>query len=679
MVAGDMVPTYAMAFKYKAKKDSTRRKVTKQELQNAIREVKSGTSLRKTAVKYNINRTTLRQYTKNEAKLQAFDDKGRYKASQIFTIAEERLLVEYLLTCSKMNYGLTRAQAMKLAFEYGSANNKRIPDSWTKNRSAGKDWFRGFLCRNPDISLRTPEATSLSRATSFNKKNVGDFFENLKSVREKYNFEPHNIYNCYETGCTTVQDCPKVLASKKSKQVGLVTSAERGTLVTLCFAVNAVGQSLPPFFIFPRVKNRQDFVSDGPEGSDGDAFSTGWMTAKSFLKFMEHFKKYSHASKENPVLLILDNHESHVSVNVIKYARDNGITMVTLPPHCSNRLQPLDVGLYSSFKSRYNSAMTNWMLSNPGKTVTIYNIPGFVKTIMSQAFSQTNILSGFRSTGIHPFNPDLFNEDDFMCSAVTDRNIPDDELLPEDSTSSRNRQAQIVFLAGTTSSSHPVLETDSSGDSESSLSILRTKENNQQEINDTNVTSASPVHQEVVVMAESAVSIQSKTEDVLASRDSRVETREDISNLIGASTVRDQNAGSILPIPSTSESVLLITPERIKPYPKCGPRKTLRRGRQPGKTKILTKTPEKYDIDDPTPSGSGMCEGKKKQQIKKKQKMAKMKEHLSGTRFSDDDEVKEAVQWFLNDMAASWYDMGIQKLPQRIQECTDRNGDYVEK
>ncbi|KAF2902796.1 hypothetical protein ILUMI_03390 [Ignelater luminosus] len=528
MVAGDMVPTYAMAFKYKAKKDSTRRKVTKQELQNAIREVKSGTSLRNTAVKYNINRTTLRQYTKNEAKLQAFDDKGRYKASQIFTIAEERLLVEYLLTCSKMKYGLTRAQAMKLAFEYASANNKRIPDSWTKNRSAGKDWFRGFLCRNPDISLRTPEATSLSRATSFNKKNVG-----------------------------------------------LVTSAERGTLVTLCFAVNAVGQSLPPFFIFPRVKYRQDFVSDGPEGSDGDAFSTGWMTAKSVLKFMEHFKKYSHASKENPVLLILDNHESHVSVNVIKYARDNGITMVTLPPHCSNRLQPLDVGVYSSFKSRYNSAMTNWMLSNPGKTVTIYNIPGFVKTIMSQAFSQTNILSGFRSTGIHPFNPDLFNEDDFMCSAVTDRNIPDDELLPEDSTSSRNRQAQIVFLAGTTSSSHPVLETDSSGDSESSLSILRTKENNQQEINDTNVTSASPVHQEVVVMAESAVSIQSKTEDVLASRDSRVETREDISNLIGASTVRDQNAGSILPIPSTSESVLLITPERIKPYPKCGPRKNI--------------------------------------------------------------------------------------------------------
>ena len=56
----------------------------------------------------------------------------------------------------------------------------------------------------------------------------------------------------------------------------------------------------------------------------------------------------------------------------------------------------------------------------------------------------------------------------------------------------------------------------------------------------------------------------------------------------------------------------------------------------------------------------------------------KLKEHLARRRFSDDDEVKLAVQRFL-DMAASWYDMGIQKLPLRLQNCIDRNGDYVEK
>lgn len=112
--------------------------------------------------------------------------------------------------------------------------------------------FRGFLYRNPEVGLRTPEATSLSRATSFITKNVNDFLTNLKMVREKYNFEAQNIYNCDETGCTTVQACPQVIANKKSKQVGQVTSADTGT--TLCFAVNAIENVIPPFFIFPMVR-----------------------------------------------------------------------------------------------------------------------------------------------------------------------------------------------------------------------------------------------------------------------------------------------------------------------------------------------------------------------------------------------------------------------------------------
>ena len=58
---------------------------------------------------------------------------------------------------------------------------------------------------------------------------------------------------------------------------------------------------------------------------------------------------------------------------------------------------------------------------------------------------------------------------------------------------------------------------------------------------------------------------------------------------------------------------------------------------------------------------------------------SKLKEHLSGVCFNNDDEVKDAVQLFLNSMAVNWYDMDIQKLPIHLQKCFDRNGDYVEK
>lgn len=69
----------------------------------------------------------------------------------------------------------------------------------------------------------------------------------------KHKFGPENIYNLDETGLTSVQTPGKVLAPKGTKQIGQVTSAERGELVTMCCAINAIGNAIPPFFVFPRV------------------------------------------------------------------------------------------------------------------------------------------------------------------------------------------------------------------------------------------------------------------------------------------------------------------------------------------------------------------------------------------------------------------------------------------
>lgn len=107
---------------------------------------------------------------------------------------------------------------------------------------------------------------------------------------------------------------------------------------------------------------------------------TRTQVAKCFTKFMINFIKYSHASKENPTLLILDNHKSHVSVDVIQLAKDNGVIF-----HSPTSLQPLDITMYASFKSKYNAALNNWMLSNPGKTVTIYSIPALVSSSISSS------------------------------------------------------------------------------------------------------------------------------------------------------------------------------------------------------------------------------------------------------------------------------------------------------
>jgi len=77
------------------------------------------------------------------------------------------------------------------------------------------------------------------------------FYNNLNSVCERYKFEATDIWNVDETGCTTVQKPPKVIAETGIKQVGALTSSERGQLVTVCCAVSAVGQAIPLLFVFP--------------------------------------------------------------------------------------------------------------------------------------------------------------------------------------------------------------------------------------------------------------------------------------------------------------------------------------------------------------------------------------------------------------------------------------------
>ena len=61
------------------------------------------------------------------------------------------------------------------------------------------------------------------------------------------------------------------------------------------------------------------------------------------------------------------------------------------------------------------------MRENPATTIFIYEIAQLAKQAFELAFIPRNILSGFRSTEICPLSPNIFSNDDFTSSAITDR------------------------------------------------------------------------------------------------------------------------------------------------------------------------------------------------------------------------------------------------------------------
>ena len=293
-----------------------------------------------------------------------------YNFRKVFSDAEETMLKDYFIKASKIHHGLSAKSARKLAYQFAIKVNKFFHPIGKRTNLQGKIGFLVFK-RFPELSLRKPEATSLARATSFNKTNVSSFFDKLKECLKRTIYSPSDIYNADENGCTTVQSVKKakVIACRNEKQVGKLTSGERRALVTILYAVNAAGNSVPPMVVFPRVKLRDNMMKGAPPDSIGLANPSGWMSAVCLTEFIKHFIRQTKCSKDHPAILILDNHDSHISIEIIDLSKENGVTLLTLPPHCSHKLQPLDRSVYGPFKTLYNQAANAFMVSHPGKTI----------------------------------------------------------------------------------------------------------------------------------------------------------------------------------------------------------------------------------------------------------------------------------------------------------------------
>lgn len=123
-----------------------------------------------------------------------------------------------------------------------------------------------------------------------------------------------------------------VLAQREKKQVGCISSAERGTLVTVEICMNAAGNFMPPLFTFPRKRENPLLMDEAPPGAMAQYHESGWIQSGIFLNWMKKFLEFANPSIEKPVLLILDGHASHTkSIELVNYARDNNVILLCLP------------------------------------------------------------------------------------------------------------------------------------------------------------------------------------------------------------------------------------------------------------------------------------------------------------------------------------------------------------
>ena len=102
-------------------------------------------------------------------------------------------------------------------------------------------------------------------------------------------------------------------------------------------------------------------------------------------------------------MLILDGHSSHFNP---AHAAEKDIIMSCLPPHTSHKTQPLDKGCFGLLKVIWREECHTYLKKNSGKVITRFQFSEIFSKAWKRGMTTRNVVAGFETTGIYPFNPD---------------------------------------------------------------------------------------------------------------------------------------------------------------------------------------------------------------------------------------------------------------------------------
>lgn len=125
-----------------------------------------------------------------------------------------------------------------------------------------------------------------------------------------------------------------------------------------------------PVITYPRKRNKKTMRNNPlkPHKAVITCTESGNRNSEKFFEWFGHFMADVRSSTDYPVILLLDNHSSYLNYEALCYEKENYIHMLTISPHGSHQLQPLDVRYFSPLKLYYGTSVKDWLSNNLGQT-----------------------------------------------------------------------------------------------------------------------------------------------------------------------------------------------------------------------------------------------------------------------------------------------------------------------
>ena len=318
-------------------------------------------------------------------------------------------------------FPLTIGRVCQLAYQYASVNG--ITGFSDERQMAGRKWLSGFLKRYPDISLKKARNLSIARAMGANPMVISQWYSLLKEVKDTVDItSPEQIWSGDETGVQNIPKEIKVLGYKNIRTFQQVSSEQGKTSMVLSF-ISAARNVVPPLIIHKGQRVQDSWKVKAPGNIQLGATTKGYITKSKFHQYGLHFIKYLKnaglAKRKN--LLIIDGHKSHLyNLPFYEAMQANDIEVLTIPPHTSHILQPLDSILFVQFKKHWEKNLMHYNSSHSGRALNKVDFWEVFAPAWNTAMSIKNVMAGFRNTGIYPYNPLAIPPTSLAPSEVTD-------------------------------------------------------------------------------------------------------------------------------------------------------------------------------------------------------------------------------------------------------------------
>ena len=215
------------------------------------------------------------------------------------------------------------------------------------------------------------------------------------------------VWNSDETGFCLGAASKKILVRRGDWAIHEIGGASDHQFITVNVCGNAAGVRLPPFILYKWKHLYSTWTEGGPAGAHYRVSSSGWMEDINYLNWFDKqfYPAVRYLLESGPIILFFDGHFSHMSIALIKRARDLGIHLFCLPPNTTHILQPLDVSVFGPMKRSWRTILKNYKIPTRAANSTKERFPELIKDLWSRSFTPEHLISGFCAVGLAPFDP----------------------------------------------------------------------------------------------------------------------------------------------------------------------------------------------------------------------------------------------------------------------------------